>query len=224
MRGVWLSPSPRKALGRREPRAALWREGGASPRALAWPCDTDLEDVRGVLPRWHPAPGGQPKGDARRLLRFAAPVALGHPAKGCHRLGTDRHADVIEPSGRGGGALRGERGAPLLADGARGAGVEARCARRQRGRRAPLGCEPRLAWEESACLAPPPLEERLTGGQGIAGGPPLGEECPPRGPPRWRHVEHPLGPGDQAMSMHHAGCGTDGGRRSARQEGGRALA
>jgi hypothetical protein len=53
--------------------------------------------LRGFLPRWNPAKGGQTKGDASRILRFADPVALGHPEKGFNRIGTDRQADLIEP-------------------------------------------------------------------------------------------------------------------------------
>ena len=142
-----ISPQTRKALGMGEHLAALLREGGASTRELALPCDTDLEDLRGFLPRWHPAKGGQTKGDASRILRFADPVALGHPEKGFNRIGTDRQADVIEPSGRGGVELRGERGAQLLADGDRGDGVDERFALRQSGRREPLGFENLLALE-----------------------------------------------------------------------------
>ncbi len=86
-----------KALGMGEHVAPLLREGGESTRELALPCDTDLEDLRGFLPRRNPAKGGQTKGDASRILRLADPVVLGYPAKGFNRIGTDRQADVIEP-------------------------------------------------------------------------------------------------------------------------------
>ena len=92
-----ISPQTLQALGMGEHLAALFREGGESTRALALPCDTDLEDLHGFLPRWNSAKGGQTKGDASRILRFADPVALGHPEKGFNRIGTDRQADVIEP-------------------------------------------------------------------------------------------------------------------------------
>ena len=95
------------------------------------PCDTDLEDLRGFLPRRNPAKGGQTKGDASRILRLADPVVLGYPEKGFNRIGTDRQADVIEPSGRGGFELMGEIGGKLSADGGRGYDVDERFALRQ---------------------------------------------------------------------------------------------
>ena len=42
---------------------------------------------------------------------------------------------------------------------------------------------------------------------------------PALGPARWRQLEDPIGPGDQAVDIHKAGLGAHGGRRQARQEG-----
>ena len=120
MRGAVLQAQTLTALGRGEHGAPLVREGGESTRERAVPCATDLEDVRGFLARRNPAKGGQTQGATSRILRLAAPVVLGHPAQGGHRIGTDRHADVIEPSGRGGCELRGESGGTRSTDGGRG--------------------------------------------------------------------------------------------------------
>ena len=92
-----LGPDSQGARDGRAPRAAACvREVNAS-RELVLPGHTDLEDLRGFLPRRHPAKRGQTKGDASRILRLAHPVALGHPEKRFNRIGTDRQADVIEP-------------------------------------------------------------------------------------------------------------------------------
>jgi len=76
---------------------------------------TDIEDALGFLPSWHAAKGGQAQGNARCVLGLAHPVVFPYPEQRCDRIGTDRQADWIEPSGCSGFELVIEIACQLLA-------------------------------------------------------------------------------------------------------------
>ena len=62
------------------------------------------------------AEGWQPQGDASGIRSCAHPVTLAHPEERLDGGGADRHADVIEPEGRGGLELVVQIGAKLLTE------------------------------------------------------------------------------------------------------------
>ncbi len=107
--------------------APLLGQGGELRCDLVLSCDADLQDLLGFLPGGQAAQGRQVQGDASRILRLAHPMALGHPEKRCDGIGTDRHADVIEPECRSGLQLEVKIGAKLLTQRGRGHGCNQRC-------------------------------------------------------------------------------------------------
>src|SRR5712691_7430130 len=95
--------------------ATLLAPRGERSGAFVWPGHTDREDLLGFFPSRRPAEGRQAKGDARRILRVAHALALGHPKERCDRIGADRQADVIESKALRGFQLALKRGVELLA-------------------------------------------------------------------------------------------------------------
>ena len=79
------------------------------------PGHADREDLLGFLPRRRPAEGRQAKGDASRIQRLAHPMVFAHPKERFDEIGTDRHADMIEPKELGDFQLVHQIGVKLLA-------------------------------------------------------------------------------------------------------------
>jgi hypothetical protein len=102
-----------EALWVRQPLASLLRPGGQPTGAFVLSGHTDRKDLCGFLASRHPAQRRQATRDARRLLRLAHPVLLGHTEQRFDRIRTDRHSDVIETSGLGGLTLVRKRGGKL---------------------------------------------------------------------------------------------------------------
>jgi hypothetical protein len=94
---------------------SLLGQGDELTRALLLPGDADLKHLLGFLTSRYAAQGWQAKRYASRILGLAHPMVLGHPEKRCNALGADRHADVIEPEGRGGPQLEVKIGSKLPA-------------------------------------------------------------------------------------------------------------
>src|SRR5207237_3784256 len=82
-----------------------------------------------------------------------------------------------------------------------------------------LGFENLLAGQQSARIASQPLDESVTRRQVSQGGPQFGSPRPGLGAARWRQLEDPVGPGEQAVHIHKAGLGAHGGWRQASQQG-----
>ena len=93
----------------------LLGQRGALSGELLLPRHTDREDLVGFLASRGTAEGRQAKRDAGRLLRLADAMVLGHPAQRGDRIGTDRHAEVIQPEALGRLKLAGKRGTTLPA-------------------------------------------------------------------------------------------------------------
>jgi hypothetical protein len=139
----------RETLWVPQPLAPLRGQGGAWSGEL-WLCrHPPLQHVLGFLPSGHAAAGWQAQGHARGLLGLAPPPCLGHPQERCDGIGTDRHADVIAPEGRGGRALEVQRGANLLTQSARGPGGKQRFTLGAGGVREPWGFAQRLARQQA---------------------------------------------------------------------------
>ncbi len=83
MRLLLIHASTFEALWVRQHLASLCRQGGQT-------------NLSGFLASRHPAQRSQAKRDARRLLRLAHPVLLGHTDKRCDRIRTDRQSDLLE--------------------------------------------------------------------------------------------------------------------------------
>ena len=143
---------------------------GESAGALLLLSSADLKHLLGFLPGWRATQGGQAKGDAPRILALAYPVLLGHAAKRCDRIGTDRQAEVVEPQRRGGLELGLERARQLAAHRPRRDRVDKRLALRQRVGREPLGCEKLLACQQRDGIVSEAREQRLARGQLVEAG------------------------------------------------------
>ena len=95
--------------------APLRGQRGHLPRDLMLSRHADPQHLFGFLSRRRPTEGRQVKGNASRILRLAHPVARGHPAERCDRIGADRYADVSESSRLGCCELVRQRGRTLQA-------------------------------------------------------------------------------------------------------------
>src|SRR6266705_2947307 len=84
---------------------------------------------------------------------------LAHSKEPCDGLGTDRHADTIEPKCLGNVKLVHQRGAKLLAHNGGGPGVDQRLALGQGVRAEPLGFEHLWALQEPLGIASKALDE-----------------------------------------------------------------
>ena len=144
--------------------APLLGQGGELRCDLVLSCDADLQDLLGFLPGGQAAQGRQVQGDASRLLRLAHPMALGHPAKRCDGIGTDRQADVIEPECRSGLQLEVKRGAKLLTQRGRGHGGNQRGTLGSGVVRASFDLEHLLARKQPEGIGATPLDEGFAGG------------------------------------------------------------
>jgi len=208
-----------EALRVREDLTPLLGKRGERRGERGLPGHTDLQDLFRFLASRHPAQRREAKGNAIGILRLTHPVTLGHAKERCDRIGTDRQTDLIEPSRGGALELIRERGGKLQTPGGRWHGAGKRFARRQGGGREALGFENLWAGQQSARIASKPLAEGFTRRQVTQGGPQFGEHRPGLGPARWRQLEDPVGPGEQAVHMHTAGLGAHGGWRQASQQG-----
>ena len=197
--------------------APLLAQGGALRGELLLPCHTHPQHLLGFLPRGNAAEGRQAQRQAMRLLRLAHPMALGHTAERCDRIGADGHADVIEPQCRGGLSLEVKRGAKPLTHSARGHGGTQRLAWGPGVVRAPLPLENLLALQQAVGIGSQPLDEGCARGQLIQTRPQLGSHGALRGTPGWRECEHLIGPGASAVHMHTPRLGPDCGRRQTRE-------
>jgi len=215
-------PHARGARGGRAPRAAAGSRTAGS-RCMRVAGHTAPADVRGFLPSRPPTPCRQAQGETRRIWRLASPVTRAHPAQRCDRIGTDRHAHLRASSGRGAPQWMPQSGAKRLAHGGGGHGVTARGARRDRGRPQTAVCAQVWAGQERSRLTLTPLDQGVTVREVIQSAAPCGAHRAPRGPARWRQLEHAVGPGDEAGAMHAAGRGAPGGWRHAGQQRVRAL-
>ena len=81
---------------------------------------TEAHHLLGFLSCRRPTPGRQTEGDTPRILRLPHAVALGHSEERFDGIGTDGQAEMIEPSGLGGGKLVLQIGLQLLAHRGRG--------------------------------------------------------------------------------------------------------
>ena len=144
--------------------APLLGQGGELRCDLVLSRDADLQDLLGFLPGGQAAQGRQVQGDASRLLRLAHPMALGHPAKRCDGIGTDRQADVIEPECRSGLQLEVKRGAKLLTQRGRGHGGNQRGTLGSGVVRASFDLEHLLARKQPEGIGAKPLDEGFAGG------------------------------------------------------------
>ena len=185
---------------------------------------THLQHLLGFLPRGHTAQSRQAKRQAMCLRSLTHPMALGDPEKRCHGSGTDRHADVIQPACRGGLQREVQRGAKRLTQRGRGHGVNQRGTRGSGVVREPLELENLLALQQAEGLGSQPLDEGFAGGQLIQTRPQLGSGRAALGTASGGELAHPVGPGQEAVHRHKAGCGTHFWRRQTRQNGVRALA
>ena len=107
LKSVWVGPHLTPVLGQR----------GATTGALLRLSHADRKHLLGVLPGWRAAQGRQAQRDAIGLLDLAHALLLGQPEKGCDRIGTDRHADLVETERCGGLKLILERAHTLAAHG-----------------------------------------------------------------------------------------------------------
>src|SRR2546428_6360021 len=114
MRGGLLKAETLERLRVPQHLAPLRAQGGALSGALVLPCPTHPKHLLGFLPRGNAAEGRQAQRHAMRILRLAHPMALGHTAERCDRIGADWQADVIEPQCRGGLQLAVKRGTTRL--------------------------------------------------------------------------------------------------------------
>ena len=119
----------------------------------------------GFLPRGQTAYGREAKRKTTRILRLAHPMPLGHPEKRCEGIGADRHADVIQPEGRGGLSWEAKRGSTLPAQCSRGHRVNQRLAVRPGGVRASLRFDHLLARTQTADIASKARDEGCARGQ-----------------------------------------------------------
>ena len=85
--------------------------------------------------------------------------------------------------------------------------------------REPLRFESLLAFKETVGIAVQSLAEGFTGWQWLQAGTHPGYAGAALGSARWGPLEHPLGPGAQAVHRHKAGLGAHSGRRHTRQAG-----
>jgi len=134
----------------------------------------DVKHLRRFLPRGHTAQSRQAKRQAMRLRSLTHPMALGDAEKRCNGIGTDRHADVIQPECRGGLQLEGKRGSKRLTQRGRGHGVNQRCTLGSGVVREPLDLENLLALQQAEGIGSKPLDEGFAGGQLIQASPQLG--------------------------------------------------
>jgi len=81
-----------------------------------------------------------------------------------------------------------------------------------------LGFENLLTFKQTVGIALKPLDEGLTGWQWIQAGTQPGSNGAALGTARWRQLEHPIGPGEQAVHMHKAGFGAHARRHQTRQK------
>jgi hypothetical protein len=177
---------------------------------------TDSQHLRGFLARRHPTQGRQAKGEARRLLRLAHAMALGHPAECCDGIGADGQAALLEASGLGGGERIRQRGRNLLAPQGRGQRADQRLPLGQGVMGEALGLAPLLALQPALGISAAALEEVLARRPLIQARPQTGEDGAGLGPTSGRELEPPIGPGAQAVPRPTAGLGTPGGGRQTR--------
>jgi hypothetical protein len=172
----------------------------------------------GFLARRHPTQGRPAQGEARRILRLAHAMALGHPAERGDGLGADGQAALRESSGLGGGAWRRSRGLQRLAPEGRGQRAEQRLTLGQGGRGASPGLAHLLALQPALGLSAEARDAVRARRQRSHARPQTGSDGAGLGPPSGRALEPPIGPGAQAVPRQKAGCGAPGGRRHTRPE------
>ena len=115
MRPALTLPQPLECLAPAENLATLLGQRGEVSGELVLPCHTDREDLVGFLPSRRPAEGWHAQGDASRILRVAHPMVFAHAKERFDEIGTDRHADMIEPKELGDFQLVHQIGVKLLA-------------------------------------------------------------------------------------------------------------
>ena len=219
MRGALSEAQALKTLWITEHLTSLRGQGDDLACKRLLPGHADLKDLLGFLASGKTAEGRQTKGDSRRILGLTHAVLLGHPKQRFDGIGADRQTDVIEPECRGGLELEVKIGAKLLTQGGRGHAFNQRLALGAAVVREPLHLENLLALKQAQGIGSKALDEGFAGGQLIQTSPQLGSGRTRLGAPRWRELEHPIGPGEQAVYIHKACLGAHLGRCQTRQDG-----
>ncbi len=174
MRGALSSAQALKTLWVSEHLAPLRGQRNALTCKRLLPGHADVKHLLGFLARGKTAEGRQTKRDASRILGLADAVLLGHPKQRFDGIGTDRHADLIEPECRGGLELVGKIGSKLLTQNGRGHRVNQRLALGAAVVREPLALENLLARKQACSIGSKPRDQGFAGGQLIQTRPQLG--------------------------------------------------